>query len=75
MIRTAAVTEKRSGKKPPAGTSCETLIGMCRLMGSHFHDWFDYNGVPFSILECGRTFPGFWDKKARKQRKLRINPG
>ena len=22
---------------------------MCRLMGSHFHDWIDYNGVAFSI--------------------------
>jgi len=23
--------------------------GMCRWMGSHFHDWIDYNGVAFSI--------------------------
>ena len=23
------------------------LIGMCRRMGSHFHDWSDYNGVAF----------------------------
>ena len=31
---------------------------MCRCMGSHFHDWFDHNGVAFSIelLEWGRTF-------------------
>ena len=21
------------------------LMGMCRWMGSHFHDWSDYNGV------------------------------
>ena len=21
---------------------------MCRWMGSHFHDWIDYNGVAFS---------------------------
>ena len=21
------------------------LMGMCRWMGSHFHDWIDYNGV------------------------------
>ena len=20
------------------------LMGMCRWMGSHFHDWIDYNG-------------------------------
>ena len=25
------------------------LIGMCRWMGSHFSDWFAYNGVAFSI--------------------------
>ena len=35
---------------------------MCHWMGSHFHDWIDYNGVAFSIelLECGRTFSDFW---------------
>ena len=30
------------------------------MMGSHFHDWIDYNGVAFSIellvKEWGRTF-------------------
>ena len=26
------------------------LMGMCRWMGSHFHDWIDNNGVPFSII-------------------------
>ena len=38
------------------------LMGMCRWMGSHFHDWIDYNGVTFSIklLEWGRTFSDFW---------------
>ena len=38
------------------------LMGMCRWMGSHFHDWIDYNGVAFSIelLEWGRTFSDFW---------------
>ena len=31
---------------------------MCHWMGSHFHDWIDYNRVAFSIelLEWGRTF-------------------
>ena len=31
------------------------LMGMFRWMGSHFHDWIDYNGVVFSIelLESG----------------------
>ena len=36
-------------------------------MGSHFHDWIDYNGVAFSIellvLEWGGTFSDFWGKK------------
>ena len=34
------------------------LLGMCRWMGSHFHDWTDYNGVAFLIelLEWDRTF-------------------
>ena len=41
------------------------LMGMCRWMGWHFHDWIDYNGVAFSIelLEWGRTFSDFWGKK------------
>ena len=40
------------------------LMGMCRWMGSHFHDWIDYNGVAFSteLLEWGRIFSGFWGK-------------
>ena len=40
------------------------LMGMCRWMGSHFHDWSEYNGVAFSIelLEWGRTFFYFWGK-------------
>ena len=31
---------------------------MSRWMGSHFHDWIDYNGVafPIELLEWGRTF-------------------
>ena len=28
------------------------LIGMCRWMGSHFHDWIDYNGVTFLVEYC-----------------------
>ena len=23
------------------------LMGLCRWMGSHFHNWIDYNGVTF----------------------------
>ena len=37
---------------------------MCHWIGSHFHDWIDYNGVALSIevLESGRTFSDFWGK-------------
>ena len=37
------------------------LMGMCRWMGSHFHNWFDYDGVTFfvELLEWGRTFSRF----------------
>ena len=40
------------------------LMGMCRWMGSHFHDWIDYNGVAFSteLLEWGSTFLDFLGK-------------
>ena len=36
-------------------------MGMCRWMGSHFHDWIDYNAVAFLIelLEWGYTISGF----------------
>ena len=46
------------------GLPYKRLIGMCRWMGSHFHDWSDYNGVAFSIdlLEWGRKFSDFWGK-------------
>ena len=38
------------------------LMGMCRWMGSHFHDWIDSRGIAFSIelLEWGCTFSDFW---------------
>ena len=40
------------------------LMGMCRWMGSHFHDWNDCNGVAFSreLLEWGRKFLDFGGK-------------
>ena len=36
-------------------------LGMCRWMGSHFHNWIDYNGVTFlvELLEWSPTFSGF----------------
>ena len=38
------------------------LMGMYHWMGSHFHDWGEYNGVAFSIelLEWGRKFKAVW---------------
>ena len=40
------------------------LMGMCRWMGSNFHEWIDYNGVIFSIelLEWGSIFSRFGGK-------------
>ena len=40
------------------------LMGMCCLMGSHFHDWIDYNGVCIfkELLEWCRTFSDFGGK-------------
>ena len=37
---------------------------MCRWMGSHFHDWIDYNGNTFLV--------DFWDKKILVSRDLKI---
>ena len=38
---------------------------MCPWMGSHVHDWVDYNGVSFSLelLKWGRTFSDFRGKR------------
>ena len=54
------------------------LLGMCRWMGSHFHNWTDYNGVTFlvELLEWGRKFSGFLGqensgKQVFKNRKIR----
>ena len=45
---------------------------MCRWMGSHFHDFIDYNGVAFSIelLEWGRIFSGIWGKNILASREI-----
>ena len=51
------------------------LQTVCRWMGSHFHNWTDYNGVTFfvELLEWGRShFWGFWDKKILVSRGLKI---
>ena len=43
------------------GLRYKRLMGMCRWMGLHFHDWIDYGGVAFSkeLLEWGPTFSDF----------------
>ena len=54
---------KISGEGGGGGTSYKRLMGMCRWMGSHFHDWIDYNGVAFfsiELLELGCTFSDFF---------------
>ena len=50
---------------------------MCRWMGhmgSHFHDWSDYNGVAFSIelIEWGRKFSDFGGKKGLKMGRFSV---
>ena len=37
------------------------LLGMCRWMGSYFHNCVAYNGVTFlvDLLNWGSTFSGF----------------
>ena len=50
------------GLKPGGeGLPYKRLLGMCRWLGLHFHDWIDYNEVAFSIelLEWGRTISDF----------------
>ena len=42
------------------GIPSNRLMGMCRWMGSHFHDWIDYNGVAFST-ELLEWVAYFWD--------------
>ena len=32
------------------------LMGMCRWMGWHFHDWIDYNGVAHDLIFGVRQF-------------------
>ena len=43
------------------GLPSKRLLGMCRWMGSHFHNWIDYKWVTFlvELLEWGRKFSGF----------------
>ena len=47
-------SEISSASGPPRGGGegvlpYRRLMGMRRWLGSHFHDWVDYDGVAFSI--------------------------
>ena len=50
---------------PGGALPYKRLMGMCRWMGSRFHDWIDHSGVAFSkeLPEWGRTFSDFWGKR------------
>ena len=54
----------------------KTLMGMCRWMESHFHEWSDCTGVAFSLelLESriGRKFSDFWGKKGFKMGRFSV---
>ena len=46
---------------------------MCRWMGSHFHNWTDYNEVTFLVeLLLVANFRDFWDKKILVSGDLKI---
>ena len=49
------------GSCPGGLLPSKRLLEMCHWMGSHFHNWTDYNGVTFlvELLELGRKFSGF----------------
>ena len=65
-VKTWKEHQSRGACRPGGGgvLPYKRLMGMCRWMGSHFHDWSDYNGVAFSIelLEWGRKFSAVWGK-------------
>ena len=50
----------RPGREPGGGGGFalhyKRLMGMCRWMGSHFHNWIDYNGVAHSLILGVRQF-------------------
>ena len=56
---------------PGAGEGGYFLVRLMEMyryggLGSHFHDWIDYNGIAFSIdlLEAGRTFSDFGEQNS-----------
>ena len=51
-VPTPAIALSPGGGIPPY----KRLMGMCRWMGSHFHDWVDYNGVALSFRRGSQIF-------------------
>ena len=46
--RMAKTKQSRDNQRVPGRVlPHKRLMKMCRWMGSHFHDWIDYNGVAF----------------------------
>ena len=45
--------------KPSGVLPYKRLLGMCRWMGSHFHDWSDYNGVIFGVRKFSLHIYGY----------------
>ena len=57
LIAREDLNQRTSAELEPGGGGgalpINGLMGMCRWMGSHFHDWTDYNGVAFSSIFIG----------------------
>ena len=62
LFRWIVIYPVDSAIQPGGVLPYKRLIGMCRWMGSHFHDWIDYNGVAFSIefTRMASHIFGFW---------------
>ena len=63
LLRWIVIYPVDSAIQPGGGVlPYKRLIGMCRWMGSHFHEWIDYNGVAFSIefTRMASHIFGFW---------------
>ena len=50
LLTVGLVQDPGGGALPNNG-----LLGMCGWMGSHFHDWTDYNGVGLSACIFNRV--------------------
>ena len=66
---------------PGGALPINRLMEMCHWMGSHFHNWIDYNGIAFSTVPnrvtrmglqielsrfWGKENSGLWDKKMER---------